>query len=195
MENNKTKTPKKFLPNQEIIDTWEKSSRLTMISMLIQNRQIRKIIKEIKNKEIGRQNELSFDMLNTLRHSAVRSEVYQMPKQIILEASLSKHGAEYTGDLSALSLEEVSFIIFAVQTFKDLIEIYAVNELGYTDIWIVFPDAKGDEVLTQIGACQKFLRTNKLTDVHYMTLSPENICGEVVNPLVHITLRRDCGGD
>ena len=130
---------------------------------------------------------------NNLIHDDVVSKVRVTLDRLYLDILLKEHGATMVGCIEELSASELTFTRFVVEAFKDLIEIYAVDELGYTDIWLVFPELDGDNALKRIGKCQEFIRAHHLSNISYLTLSPESFTGGVDNPLLHITFRRDCG--
>ena len=117
----------------------------------------------------------------------VNSILKQMRVQMTIDENLRTIGGSYTGNFYLLTLDETIFILQALRTFRDIIEIYAVNELGYTDIWLVFPEA-GVDILETIDKCRAIINRNGLQDISYMPLHPDNFIEDVPNPLLHITM-------
>lgn len=135
-----------------------------------------------------RENRFFTHWSNELIQKDVDIDIKQMLVQMKIEERLRLNGGTYTGSFNALTLSEVIFISQAIRIFRNITDIFAVDELGYTDIWLVFPDFGEVESLERIEKCCEIINKHGLHYISYLTLHPGNFTEDVPAPLLHITI-------
>ena len=101
-----------------------------------------------------------------------------------------KNCTSIKGNIDSLTADETAFIKYVIDSFDDVIEIQAVNELGFTDIWIVLPECDTETTLKRINTCQEYIQQYRLSEIHYLILTPENFTDRVSRPLLCIIFER-----
>ena len=125
---------------------------------------------------------------NELIAEDVSSAVRKWHFQMLIDERIESGGGTYSGSLYDLTFDETVFIFKAIASLGELIEIYAVNELGYTDIWLVFPESEGNEHLEHMEVCRRLIELHGLRNISYLILHPDNFTSDVSAPLLHITM-------
>jgi len=125
---------------------------------------------------------------NELIAEDVSSAMWKLHFQMLIDERVKYGGGTYSGSFNDLTFDETVFIFRAIVLLGELTEIYAVNELGYTDIWLVFPGSEGNEHLEHMEVCRKSIEWHGLRNISYLILHPDNFTSDVSDPLLHITM-------